>query len=113
MRTLLFAVLLMALLSMQAVAEFKTGRELQQDSIQCDDGKGDMYFCGKLQGFITGVFDTSSEYATVTDCSPVDLSPMDLRLTVEMYLNDNPAKLDDAASNLVRTAINEAWPCPE
>ena len=103
----------MALMSIQAFAGLVDGRNLQQDSIQCDDGKGEMYLCGKLQGFIIGVFDASSDYATVTECTPEGLSPMQLRLTVEKYLNDNPAKLNDAASNLVRTAINEAWPCPE
>ena len=27
--------------------------------------------------------------------------------------SDNPAKLNDLASSLVRSAINEAWPCSE
>ena len=113
MRTLLFAMLL-ALMPMQADSAFKAGFDLQQEAIECDSGNGDMYSCGKLQGFVIGVVDASGESGVLTECLPEGgLSQRQVRLVVEKYLDDNTSELHSTASSLVLSAVNEAWPCPE
>ena len=110
MKTLLIAAL-MALIPMQADAEFHSGSSLLENVIQCD--KKDQTMCAYVYGYVVGVKDAYEDTASMPKCAPYSLKKGELKAVVEKWLNDHPERLHEPAAPLILTAINEAWPCPE
>jgi hypothetical protein len=62
-------------------------------------------FCGYVQG-------VTESLVSFTFCPPTDVTLGQTYAIVIEYLNDNPAKWNQHASNLIREAMTQAYPCP-
>jgi len=110
MKTLLIAAL-MALIPMQADAEFHSGNSLLENVTQC--GKNNQTMCAYVYGYVVGVKDAYEDTDSMPKCAPDSIKKGKLKAVVEQWLNDHPERLHEPAAPLIHAAIDEAWPCPE
>lgn len=62
-----------------------------------------------FQGFTAGVFDTLSALDMI--CPSTSITGGQVSAIVTKYLKDNPEKWNEAAINLVHSALMNAFPC--
>ena len=112
MPQLLTGILLLLLLSQQAVADYDTGERLYADCIS--DNYFNKGYCG---GYVTGIIAAlvnMQRYHLLPDsslCVPDDISKAQLVEAVRKYLDDHAQYRSREAVNLVPEALNAAFPC--
>ena len=87
---------------------------LALSNVNAVDGNGLYEMCGSdrfgcfmyLFGYIDGAHQYGREF-----CFPSNTEPEQLRKVIWHYLNTHPSDRDQPAGELIRIAIDDAWPC--
>jgi len=97
--------LIFALLSNMAHAEFLTGNDLHSALKSTDKHNRDV-----AMGYIAGVHDTGR---TVIHCSPNTVTATQVTDMVAAFLQANPISRDKSGDSIVSIVLMSAWPCPK
>jgi hypothetical protein len=97
--------IVLALLSSSAHAEFFTGNNLHE-KLNSTDTLDRIHG----MGFVQGVFDV---YVNVTFCPPSNVTAGQVRDMVKNYLTNSPAIRNYAAESIINLALKQAWPCEQ
>ena len=95
-------------------ADFITGNKLKQFAdaderlTQGRTQKGDSYESGLFLGYVSGVLDA---YSGIAICTTSGFTIGQASAMVTQYLNANPAKWNEPASELVLQALGKRFPC--
>ncbi|MDX1247547.1 Rap1a/Tai family immunity protein [Sinorhizobium meliloti] len=97
-----------ALTATPAKAAFKDGNELLDNCKQGDDQSWAEMYC---LAYTIGVFDSLDTLGLLprSRCNFRNLSALQVKDVVVKWLNDNPAKRNQVAADIVRTAVIEGF----
>jgi len=97
-----------------ANAGFYSGNDLY-DSCTVERGRPEFFEkTYECVGYVAGAvdaFNTTREANGLKSCIPSRVTVAKLQDVAVAYLRDHPAERKKSASNLVFSAIREAWPC--
>jgi hypothetical protein len=96
------AIILVALLSGAAHAEFKDGNKLHSDL------NGDVYDRMHAMGYIVGVFDMGRN---VIHCGPANVTAGQINDMVKNYLENVPADRHLTGDTIINKVLKAVWPC--
>jgi hypothetical protein len=109
------SVLLLAL-PLHAESYFRDGYELMQACNEAEALPSDkVYQRGECLGYVIGVMDALDTAGTLTGytlkCEPSVVRAGQVKLVVQRYLEAHPQYLHRSASDIVASAVREAFPC--
>jgi len=69
--------------------------------------------CGLSTGYILGIYDANNALSDRAKCFPSTLPSEQAVAAVENWIRQHPERSADPADQSVRTALDEAWTCPQ
>ena len=83
-----------------------TGNDLKQLADRGEENPN-FYSEGVFEGYVAGITDT----ILLNACIPKDVTNKQMVEVVRKYLKDHPKELQLHAKDLVKKAVDAAWPC--
>jgi hypothetical protein len=103
------AILLTCLaLPLPSWANFTSGNELHEWLSQSQDKNESRYHTGLFRGYVSGVVDTGND---VLFCTPDGVTRGQYTAVVAKYIKEHPEQWNQPASELVISAMKQAFPC--